>query len=75
MRARTERFAIADAEWVFLRDTDDMVAGIERLAEALDADLQWRDQHTRLAGRVLASAIPDDRCMRGPIYDAWRLAR
>lgn len=47
--------AIADAEWVFLRDTDDMVAGIERLAEALDADLQWRDQHTRLAGHVLAS--------------------
>ena len=47
--------AIADAEWVFLRDTDDMVAGIERLAEALDTDLQWRDQHTRLAGHVLAS--------------------
>ena len=44
--------AIADAEWVFLRDEDDAAAGIDRLLDALETDLQWRDQHTRLAGRV-----------------------
>ena len=27
-------------------------AGIDRLLDALETDLQWRDQHTRLAGRV-----------------------
>ena len=44
--------AIADVEWVFLRDEDDAAAGIDRLLDALETDLQWRDQHTRLAGRV-----------------------
>jgi WD40 repeat protein len=44
--------ALADAEWVFLRDSDDFSAGMDRLIEALETDLQWRDQHTRLAGRA-----------------------
>jgi WD40 repeat protein len=44
--------ALADAEWVFLRDCDDFSAGMDRLLEALETDLQWRDQHTRLAGRA-----------------------
>ena len=44
--------ALADAEWVFLRDGDDFSAGMDRLVEALETDLQWRDQHTRLAGRA-----------------------
>ena len=44
--------AVAEAEWVFLRDEDEMAAGIDRLVEALETDLQWRDEHTRLAGRV-----------------------
>jgi WD40 repeat protein len=44
--------ALADAEWVLLRDGDDPAVGLDRLGEALDADLDWRDQHTRLAGRA-----------------------
>ena len=44
--------ALADSEWVFLRDGDDFSAGMDRLVEALETDLQWRDQHTRLAGRA-----------------------
>ena len=44
--------AIAEAEWVFLRDQDDAAGGIDRLVDALETDLGWRDQHTRLAGRV-----------------------
>lgn len=44
--------ALADAEWVFLRDGDDFSVGMDRLVEALETDLQWRDQHTRLAGRA-----------------------
>ena len=44
--------ALADAEWVFLRDGDDLSVGIDRLVEALETDLEWRDEHTRLAGRA-----------------------
>src|SRR5947209_176709 len=43
--------ALADAEWVFLRDGDDWPVGLDRLIDGLEADLPWRDQHTRLAGR------------------------
>jgi WD40 repeat protein len=43
---------LADAEWVFLRDADDFSLGIARLVDALETDLAWRDQHTRLAGRA-----------------------
>lgn len=44
--------ALRDVEWVFLRECDDPVAGLDRLVEALETDLEWRDQHTRLAGRA-----------------------
>ncbi len=43
---------LADVEWVFLRGADDFSVGMDRLIEALETDLQWRDQHTRLAGRA-----------------------
>jgi hypothetical protein len=43
---------VADAEWVFLRGEDDFERGLARLTEALETDLEWRDQHTRLAGRT-----------------------
>jgi WD40 repeat protein len=42
----------AESEWLFLRATDDFAVGMERLVDALEADLDWRDQHTRLAGRT-----------------------
>jgi WD40 repeat protein len=44
--------ALADVEWVFLRVGDDPDVGVDRLVDALETDLQWRDQHTRLAGRA-----------------------
>jgi TIR domain len=44
--------ALADVEWVSLRDGDGPAVGIDRLVEALETDLEWRDQHTRLAGRT-----------------------
>jgi WD40 repeat protein len=43
---------LADAEWVLLREGDDPSGGLDRLVEALETDLEWRDQHTRLAGRA-----------------------
>jgi TIR domain len=44
--------SVADAEWVFLREENDPTTGLERLIDALQTDLAWRDQHTRLAGRT-----------------------
>lgn len=44
--------ALAESEWVFLRDRDDPAVGMDRLVEALETDLEWRDEHTRLAGRA-----------------------
>jgi WD40 repeat protein len=43
---------IADAEWVFLRERDDQDAGLDKLVEALEVDLEWRDRHTRVAARA-----------------------
>lgn len=43
---------VRDRQWVFLRSSDSFTQGLERLVEALETDLQWRDQHTRLAGRT-----------------------
>jgi hypothetical protein len=40
----------AEAEWIFLRASDDFSLWMDRLVEALNTDLEWRDQHTRLAG-------------------------
>jgi hypothetical protein len=44
--------ALADREWIFLRDTDAFESGLAKLVEALETDLAWRDQHTRIAGRA-----------------------
>ena len=44
--------ALADREWIFLRDSDDFESGLGKLVEALETDLAWRDQHTRIAGRT-----------------------
>jgi len=50
--ARTIPPVVGDREWVFLRATDDFDGGLARLIEALETDLAWRDEHTRLAGRT-----------------------
>lgn len=44
--------SLTDREWVDLRDGDPSGSGLGRLVEALDVDVEWRDQHTRLAGRA-----------------------
>lgn len=38
--------------WVLLREGDDPDAGLARLVEALDTDLEWRELHTRIAVRA-----------------------
>jgi WD40 repeat protein len=43
---------LADREWVFLRASDEFAAGLAKLVDALETDLEWRDEHTRLAGRT-----------------------
>lgn len=44
--------ALDDVEWISLQAADDQDMGLDRLLGALEADLQWRDEHTRLAGRA-----------------------
>jgi WD40 repeat protein len=44
--------AVAEVEWVLLRSDDEHERGLDKLAEALETDVEWRDQHTRLAGRA-----------------------
>ncbi len=44
--------ALQDTEWVFLREVDDFTDGVAKLVDALEVDLAWRDQHTRLAARA-----------------------
>src|SRR5436190_1680797 len=44
--------SVAEPEWIFLREQDDFDAGLAKLVEALETDLEWRDQHTRLAART-----------------------
>jgi WD40 repeat protein len=43
--------ALSEHEWIFLSTLDDDT-GMAKLVEALEEDLGWRDQHTRLAGRA-----------------------
>ena len=43
---------LTDFEWVFLGERDDPAGTLDRLVEALETDVEWRDQHTRLAGRA-----------------------
>ncbi len=60
--------ALAEVEWVFLREGDDEELGVRRLTEALGTDLEWRDQHTRVAGRArewLDSGRDDSYLLRG----------
>jgi hypothetical protein len=38
--------------WIFLRSEDDFAAGVAKLMEALDTDLPWVRQHTRLLVRA-----------------------
>lgn len=44
--------ALANPEWIFLREKDRFENGVERLAEALHVDHDWREQHTRVAMRA-----------------------
>jgi WD40 repeat protein len=48
--------------WIFLRESDDFEAAVDELVEAVDADLEWLDQHARL----LVRAVEWDRRQRNP---------
>ncbi len=43
---------LREPEWVFVRERDDAAKGLARLQDALEIDLVWRDEHTRLAVRA-----------------------
>ncbi len=42
--------AVAQTQWIDLRDGDRWDAGIAQLVDALESDVGWRDEHTRYAG-------------------------
>jgi WD40 repeat protein len=43
---------LARHNWIWLRDEDDFDSGMERVVDALETDLEWRDAHARLAVRA-----------------------
>ena len=45
--------ALGERNWTFLRDEDDFASAFERLVTALETDLDWVSEHTRLLGRAL----------------------
>jgi WD40 repeat protein len=57
--------ALEKREWVFLRTAEEFDRGIARLVEALDVDLEWRDQLTDLAERALRWAAGGGEVLRG----------
>lgn len=44
---------LASIQWIFLRETDDFDAGINSLIVAIDADLEWVREHTRILVRAI----------------------
>ena len=45
--------ALADRNWIFLRDDAEFDAGVEKLISALDTDAAWVRDHTRLLVRAV----------------------
>jgi WD40 repeat protein len=45
--------SLSKLNWIFLRETDDFDAGVEKLLEAVDTDLDWVKAHTRLLTRTI----------------------
>jgi len=44
--------AVAERNWIFIREQDDFERGIEMLLEAIAADPEWNEQHARLLVRA-----------------------
>ena len=57
--------ALEKREWVFLRTAEEFDRGIARLVEALEVDLEWRDQLTDLAERAMRWAAGGGEVLRG----------
>lgn len=52
---------LARLNWIFLREGDEFEAGVARLIEAAETDLEWVHAHTRLLVRAREwQASPDD---------------
>jgi hypothetical protein len=43
---------LADHNWVYVRANDDFETGVGKLIEALDTDIEWVREHTRLGVRA-----------------------
>jgi WD40 repeat protein len=60
--------SLTKPNWIYYREDDDPSKALEQIIEALDADLAWRDAHTRLANRAqewLASGRDASFLLRG----------
>ena len=44
---------LSKLNWIFLRESDDFDAGVEKLLETVDNDLDWVKAHTRLLTRAI----------------------
>lgn len=68
VRREPDRASLRDElnapNWIFLRERDDFIAAVDELVEAVDADLDWLDQHARL----LVRALEWDRQARNPSF-------
>jgi WD40 repeat protein len=45
--------SLSKLNWIFLRESDDFDAGVEKLLEAVGTDLDWVKAHTRLLTRAI----------------------
>jgi hypothetical protein len=50
---------LAAVNWIFFREQDDFDSAFERLLRALDTNLPWVKEHTRLLLRALREAVAD----------------
>lgn len=45
--------AIRELNWIFMRETDDFAAGLEKVKVAINLDMDWLQEHRRLQVRAL----------------------
>lgn len=50
---KTTRPVIRDLNWIFMRESDDFAAGLEKIKVAINLDLEWLQEHRRLQVRAL----------------------
>ncbi|MEJ2308724.1 MAG: TIR domain-containing protein [Gammaproteobacteria bacterium] len=65
---------LAEINWIFARENDDLAAAVETIQAAMDTDLDWVRQHSRLLVRAGEWADANGGTLRGielKEYEAW----